>query len=234
MCSFDNGNQPSKVMIQSNFREWTLEKIEDAFGLQQVRHLPALAQWLAHIYQLTDFERRYLTELQEVYLLGGDDWNEVELENKFISPLIVFAKIDNKRFAYFLERELATVIGEHSLSGKVDGMIASGFRSPKKPYFCLNEYKRQTDPNGDPRGQVLIAMFAAQHLNNGPHPVLGCYIIGKFWAFVCLQGNQYAVSEAYAADGNDIFDIYRIMRGLHHQIEQQLDTPLSVVADESK
>ncbi len=232
MRSFVNGTEPNKAMIQSNFREWTLEKIEDAFGLQQVRQLPTLAEWLAYNYQLNDFERRYLTELQEVYLLGGDDWNEVELENKFISPLIVFAKIDNKRFAYFLERELAVVIGEHSLSGKVDGMIASGFRSPKKPYFCLNEYKRQTDPNGDPRGQVLIAMLAAQHLNNGPHSILGCYIIGKFWAFVCLQGNEYAVSEAYTADGDGIFDIYRIIRGLHHQIEQQLDGPMAAISGE--
>lgn len=219
-------------MIQSNFREWTLEKIEDVFGLQQVRHLSALTAWLAYPYQINDFEKRYLTELQEVYLLGGDDWNEVELENKFISPLIVFAKIDNKRFAYFLERELAVAIGEYNLSGKVDGMIASGFRSPRKPYFCLNEYKRQTasddcPANGDPRGQVLIAMLTAQHLNDGPNPVLGCYIIGKSWTFVCLQGDYYAVSEAYTADGEGIFDIFRIIKGLHYQIEQQLDTPVA-------
>ena len=41
-------------------------------------------------------------------------------------------------------------------------MIATGFRSPKKPYFCLNEYKRGTDPDDDPKGQALIAMLVAQ------------------------------------------------------------------------
>ena len=66
--------------------------------------------------------------------LGVDNWNEAELENKFISPLIVFVGFDNERFAYFLERELRGVVGDYELMGRVDGMIASGFRNPHQPY----------------------------------------------------------------------------------------------------
>ncbi|MCU0444923.1 MAG: hypothetical protein MUE85_08380 [Microscillaceae bacterium] len=209
-------------MIKSNFREWTLDKIDEILGLRQVKQLAALTHLLAYKYEPNDFEKQYLIQLQELYALGGDDWNEVELENKFISPLIILSRIDNERFSYFLERELATTIGEFELSGKVDGMIASGFRSPKKPFFCLKEYKRQTDPDGDPRGQCLIAMLVAQHLNQNNQPVYGCYVIGRSWYFMVLQNQEYAISNIYACTNDEIFDIFRIIKGIKSLIEKQL------------
>jgi hypothetical protein len=205
--------------MKSNFREWTLDKIDDAFGLDQVRRLPILDELLAFPYQLDDYEHRYLNQLRETYFLGGDDWNEAELENKIISPLFVFAQIDNKKFAYFLERELSITIDEHELSGKVDGMIATGFRNPKKPYFCMNEYKRATDPNGDPKGQALIAMLVAQRLNDSRQPILGCFIVGRHWCFMALVGKEYAISNSLACDDDEIYDIYRVLKSLRHKVE---------------
>jgi len=135
---------------------------------------------LNYKYIADEFETRYLKMLSNSYLtLGGDNWNEVELENKIISPMIVFSEIQNKKFSYFLERDLFTSIGDYELMGRVDGMIATGFRSPKAPYFCFNEYKRQTDPNGDPQGQALIAMLVAQKINDNGKPIYGSYIIGR-------------------------------------------------------
>lgn len=208
--------------MKTNFREWNLDKIEEAFGLVQVETLPILDELLKFEYAVDDYEKRYLSSLRRNYVnLGGDNWNEIELENKLISPLIVFSEIENKQFAYFLERELKAEIGDYELFGKVDGMIATGFRSPKKPYFCLNEYKRQTDPDGDPQGQVLIAMLVAQHLNNNEKPVFGCYIIGRTWYFLVLEGMKYAISIDYScADDEEILDIFRILKGLRFQIEK--------------
>ena len=207
--------------MTSTFREWTLDKIEDIFGLSEIESLPILEKILSFNYSLSDYQKTYLLSLANNYkLFGGDDWNEVELENKFISPLIVFSEIDNKQFAYFLERELYATIGEYQLSGKVDGMIATGYRSPKKPFFCLNEYKRQTDPNGDPRGQTLIAMLVAQNLNADNKPIFGCYVIGRSWYFVVLQDKHYTISNVYTATDEDIFDIFRILKGLRFEIEQ--------------
>ncbi len=205
--------------MKSNFREWTLDKIDEAFGLDQVRHLPVLTELLSFQYQLDDYEHRYLNQLRETYFLGGDAWNEAELENKIISPLFVFAQIDNKKFAYFLERELAVTIGEYELSGKVDGMIATGFRNPKKPFFCMNEYKRATDPNGDPQGQALIAMLVAQKLNDNKQPIFGCYIVGSRWCFMAIDGKEYSISHSFSCDDDEIYDIYRILKSLRHQIE---------------
>ena len=166
-------------LIQSDFREWTLEKIDEIFGLKQVFQTTLLDELLSYSIEVSSYEEQYIKDLQAHFILGGDDWNEVELENKFISPLIVFASKPTERYSYFLERDLCIEIDNYMLSGQVDGMIASGFRSPKKPYFCLNEYKKCTDPNGDPRGQALISMMVAQKLNDNKFPIYGCYVIGR-------------------------------------------------------
>ena len=207
-------------MKKVNFREWTLDKIDDAFGTIQNVSNPTLDEWLSYEYLLSDYENHFLTDLQEALLIGVDDWNEVELENKFISPLIVLAKFDTRQMSYFMERELSATLGDYEISGKVNGMIATGFRSPKKPYFCMNEYKRESDPTGDPRGQALIAMLAAQNLNDSGDIVFGCYITGKSWRFMVLENKTYAISKSYSADDEEIADIFRIMKGLHFQIDK--------------
>ena len=205
-------------MKKVNFREWTLDKIDDAFGTIQIVSNPTLDEWLSYEYVLSDYEQHFLTDLQEALLIGVDDWNEVELENKFISPLIIFAKFDTRKMSYFMERELSATLGDYEISGKVDGMIATGFRSPKKPYFCMSKYKRESDPTGNPRGQALIAMLAAQNLNDWGDIVFGCYITGKSWRFMVLENKTYAISKSYSADDEEIADIFRIMKGLHCQI----------------
>ena len=131
--------------------------------------------------------------------------------------------MDNQKFAYFLERPLSATIGDYELSGRVDGMIATGFRNPKLPYFCMNEYKKAKDPNGDPQGQALIAMLVTQQLNDNKHPVYGCYIVGRQWVFMALEGKEYAFSKSFTVDDDEIFDIYRILKSLKWHIEQQIN-----------
>lgn len=211
-------------MQQVTFKGWTLDTIDEAFGTREVNSLPSLDALLQFPYELTDYERFFLRELQEEYRLGGDDWNEVELENKIISPLIVFSRISNRQFSYFLERPLEAVVGEYRFLGRVDGMIATGYRSPKKPFFCLAEYKRQTDPDGNPKAQVLASMLVAQALNNNPaQTVFGCYIIGSTWYFMTLEGSSYAISHGFFCSTDDIFNIFRVLKGLRVAIENILN-----------
>jgi len=100
------------------------------------------------------------------------------------------------------------------LNGRPDGMIASGRRLPNKPYFCFQEYKREIDPNGEPAGQVLAAMLVAQELNEYEHPIYGCYVKGRLWVFLVLQGRQYSLSAGNVATQDDIFTIFKVLRGL--------------------
>lgn len=209
-------------MKTSNFRDWTLDALDETFGLRQVRQHPVLDAWLARPYTISPFQQEYLTGLQSTLILGVDSWNEVELENKFISPLIVFVNFDNEQFAYFLERDLQAPLGDYLLVGKVDGMIASGFRNPRQPYFCLNEYKKQLDPTGDPAAQALVAMLVARELNQHEHPIYGTYIVGRNWFFMVLAGQHYCISQNYSATKDELFDIFRVLQGLKQIIFAQI------------
>ena len=100
-----------------------------------------------------------------------------------------------------------------SLGGRTDEIIASGYRDPKTPFFAVNEYKKETDPDGDPAGQALAAMLVGHELNlqkGVDLPVYGCYIRGRNWFFMVLEGNTYAISQAF--DSTDIEDAYQILR----------------------
>ncbi len=202
-------------MIKSNFREWTSDRVDEVFGTKQIDKHPVLDKWLSYEAELANWEKEALSKIQRPLIKGAIGWNEVELENKFISPMFMLAGVYGDNFGYFLERDLFTTIDDYELSGRVDGLVASGVRNPKKPFFCLNEYKRLTDPDGEPQGQALIAMLAAQNHNNTPEkPLYGCYVIGKDWYFLILIGKEYAISNIYTADGKDIYDIFRILKGL--------------------
>jgi hypothetical protein len=96
-------------MKKAAFRDWTLTKLDKAFGLKQAWHSPVMAEWEAMREELTDTEKDVLDLLQAPLVWAGKAWNEVELANKFIGPLIVLTKVDGKKFGYFLERPLAGV-----------------------------------------------------------------------------------------------------------------------------
>jgi hypothetical protein len=209
-------------MIKSNFREWTSDKIDETFGTYQVFESQLLDSWLSFQCEIEDSDKKTIAKLQKPLIKGSIGWNEFELENKFISPIFMLAELDGDNFGYFLERELKGIIDDYELSGKVDGMIAMGVRSPKKPYFCLNEYKRQTDPDGEPQGQALIAMLIAQQENTVEMPIYGCYIIGRDWFFMVLEGKKYAVSKTFKADDEEVYEILRILKGLREIVMNHL------------
>ncbi len=213
-------------MSKCTFREWTLDQLDETFQLTQIFEHEVLNEWENWKTSISDYEKQHLTLLQKNLIMGGNAWNEVELENKFISPLIMLAQIDNLQFSYFLERELKGIIGEYELSGIVDGLIAMGFRNPHKPFFCLHEYKKAVDNSGNPDAQVLAAMLVARELNGNTKPVYGVFIIGSIWQFLVLDKQQYCLSKKYDASAfrngqDDILAIFQMMKALREIIEQK-------------
>lgn len=75
-------------MQTATFKEWTLTALEKAFGLKQVWQSDLLDAWQTMPYEINETDKNSLLKLQKVLVRGGQYWNEVELENKFISPLI--------------------------------------------------------------------------------------------------------------------------------------------------
>jgi hypothetical protein len=86
----------------------------------------------------------------------------------------------------------------------------------KKLIFAFNEYKKETDPDGDPAGQALAAMLVGKELNQkqgNDFSIYGCYIVGASWRFMVLQGKEYMISSTY--DGLNLEDAQQILRILY-------------------
>ncbi len=214
----------------STFKEWTLAKLDKRFGLEQVMENANLETWLKKPGDISDFERNSLLHLQQTLLFNIDNWNEQEYALHFIGPIFTLVNFSHRKFNIFAERYLAGTVDGDEMAGNPDGMVASGWREPEIPYFCLQEYKREKNPDGDPAGQCLAAMLVAQELNQNACPVYGCYILGRNWFFMILEGKHYAISNSYSATHDQVFDIFIILKTLKAMILEFVQTnpcPLS-------
>jgi len=198
------------------FSDWTKEELEETFALTRVFQHPLLDAWFeqSHTFELTVFEQELLADLQSALFENIDAWNEAELSGYFIGPILTFVKFNTPDFKIFSERPLSGIVGDYELSGAPDAIIASGHYSPKIPYFCFHEYKKENEPKGDPAAQALAAMLVAQTLNPHTHPVYGLYVVGKLWQFMVLQEREYAISKGFLADDEMICDIFKMLKAL--------------------
>ncbi len=215
-------------MKSFTFRQCTLGLLEKLFDIEQVESLPSLDGWMNQSAPITDFERQLIDYYQDTMRFNLQSWNEQELALNFIGPFMGILKFKSKKYNLFserpLEETLTDVKGEAVfLSGKPDGIIASGFRDPETPFFSFHEHKPEAESSGDPTAQVLAAMLVGQAKNNDKtKPMYGCYIIGQNWYFLILQQQQYAISTPLAATGNEILDIFRIMKALKTIIDKSV------------
>lgn len=198
------------------FGKCTKSILKKTFGLRQVWHNDALDAWLttAETQTLDEFEQTLLARLQHALIRRVDDWNEAELSEYFIGPIIATIDFNTDYFSVFTQRPLEARIGEYTMMGKPDMVIARGETEPEIPYFCFQEYKKQIDPEGNPVYQALGEMLAARNLNPHPHPIYGVAVIGKLWHFLILDGDAYSVSQGFLADGDDLASILKILKHL--------------------
>ncbi|CAK8716602.1 MAG: hypothetical protein CDV28_15013 [Candidatus Electronema aureum] len=197
------------------FKEWTLAELDRTFGLTVADDSPVLKSWLAGQTEISPFEQEVLDSFRSLLVAHVYDWNETELAYNFIGPVMALVRFSSKKFNFFAERSLSGTVDEIEMNGRPDGIIASGFREPQQPYFCLHEYKKEKDPEGDPAGQVLAAMLVAQEINQHRLPVYGCYVKGEVWHFMTLQERSYSISEGYLATRHeDLKAIFSILKFL--------------------
>lgn len=203
-------------MEKLTFKQLTRNLLKDKFGLVKTRKHQALDFWIesSKLHSINDFEHQSLLHLQDKLIRRCDSWNEFELSEWFIGPvltLIDFENDDNSLFAFY---DITAQVADYQLNGKPDVMFARGIDEPQIPYFFFNEYKRQTDPDGNPLTQLLGAMLAGQALNNNGKPVYGIYIIGWQWSFVILSGSEWCESSPYISTNKDIFEIFKMLKAL--------------------
>jgi hypothetical protein len=207
---------------QKVFRDCSLYWLEKTFNIEEIKHLPSLDKWLSQTIEITQFEREYLLILQEDLDSNYRNWNEEELAQYFIGPILSFVRFSSKKFNLFAERPIEGIVQDWRLFGKPDGILASGRRVPEIPFFSFQEYKKMTDPDGDPAGQALAAMLVGQTLNQVEETMFGCHVIGGDWYFMTLDGRKYSISRNYSALSNEIFDIFKTLKVLKSIILERM------------
>jgi hypothetical protein len=199
-----------------SFETWTYEEVEDAAGIMPVVSMPRYEDWLnapsEPEYHANERQKENLEELRELLFDEAKNWNEDEMKLFFIGPIMSLVNFKTPYFKPFTQRTLTIDTPAVSASGKVDFLLAKGKATPKMPFFCLHEYKQENRRDNDPLGQLLIGMVAAQYKNENNLPIYGTYTSGRNWFFVVLEGNKYALSNAFNASDDDIYKIFAILK----------------------
>ena len=191
--------------------ECTIPNLEKIFGLKLRDESEFLSSWVNQSQVFSSFQQEALFLYRKELRANFFNWNEQELSMHFIGPMLSLVDFTGENYNAYANRSIQATIGDIELNGVPDGMIAKGRREPEIPYFCFQEYKKEIDPNGHPAAQALGAMLVGQSLNDNKSPIYGCYVIGKFWTFMVLEGKNYALSQGYDATSDEILTIFQIL-----------------------
>lgn len=212
-----------------DFNACDLDYLERTFGLILSINPSELTSWLSSALDLNEGERYEADALRDMLQLNVQHWNEQELSLHCIGPIFSIPKFTIiQKMNLFAQRFIDGAVPDLqgnlvSLSGRPDGILASGFRRPETPFFCFQEYKKEKDPNGDPAGQCLAAMLAGQVLNgNAAETIYGCYVVGQNWQFMTLTNKQYAISPAFSAQTDEIYFIIGVLKRLKEIVEMRI------------
>ena len=211
-------------MKKRAFDTWEYEEIELTFGIERVKKQPRLMNWQKATYILEEPYTSFLHHYQELLTDNADAWNEDELKFFFISPIIGLVSYENPLYKPFTQRNLSATFPDLQLeiNGRVEFMLAKGKQHPRQPFFFLHEYKQERKRDNDPLGQLLISMLAAQERNQADFPIYGCFVTGRLWFFVVLEGKQYDVSLAYdATQTNELHQLFAMLHHVKEMIGQQ-------------
>ena len=203
-------------MATKKIRIWSEAELVDSFGLTKtIATAPLLKDWLDAKVVLNELEMSVLTRIREEAVELIYSWNEEDLKMNFIAFVIDIAQLRSSKYVRtFYEKTVEATVNGYFLKTKTDFMIAKGVLDlVKVPYFHFQEYKKDRDPNGDPIAQLVEAFLIAQEKNKNGKPLYGCYVIGRFWYFVTMEGKNYCVSNPYdCTDEADLNQIIAILR----------------------
>ena len=209
------------------FKNWLYEEVCIEFGINELSKHPELVKIRAIKLPQKHSLRQKIEKLRILALQYSDSWNSDENKFMLISPLLDLADYSSANFKIFLNRPLSVNYDNDTkiTEGLVEFMLAKGIQTPRKPHFFLHEYKPEKRRDNDPLGQLLIAMVAAQKMNQDNKPIYGIYVNGRNWFIVILDNNVYSVSNPYVATDEDIFDLFAVLLHFKDIMEEIYSEP---------
>ena len=213
----------------TDISKWETDMVRRAFGLNEIKKLQSLTDWMD--FMPPSLEAHHLTSIRWALQQFGNRArfvSESDIKMKLLGPAIVASGFDNKDFSTFGEIMIRTTLKAQDgaslkVSGRPDLVVAMGEIKASLPYFCMQEYKRQSGTKSDPQGQVLIEMLAARQVNlnegNALEAIYGAFTLGRELNFLTLEKDTYALSKTYLLDvEQDLIDVTMRIRALKYII----------------
>jgi hypothetical protein len=203
-----------------NFSSIKYSDLEELVNIRPKYNPAKFKDWLDYFHDVSDFEHTFLKNLIEKHLLLLTSYQEEDLKAKFIIPILNQVDFMTEEYRDWYDTSLSGTVNEAKIMGFTDYMVAQGLKTPRKPYFFIQEFKPSV-PDRDPEVQLLAEMLVAIEKNQATI-FRGGYIIGQYWKFVILEKiaeNQfeYVVSEAFdSLKLPDLKKIYIILQAVKH------------------
>lgn len=173
-----------------NFKDWKGLTTIRTFGLTEAPEHPDFLSWTSASHPIPAEYGLMIEGLRQKLQRYWGIWNEAELMMHFVSPLFHLIDFQSRYSKLYCGRKLYATIEGHRVGGTVDCVLAFGLGNPLQPFFYLKQYQKRQGKDGDPFGQLLITMLAAQHSFDLREPLYGCFFIANQWEFVMLDGHR--------------------------------------------
>lgn len=198
----------------SKIRDIELKKL---FEIKQNLDKHIFEQWFNNQIEIDHSVEVFLNNLIAENESLVERYHEEDLKIYLISPLInkINFLLRDKEIRGFYELAMSYATDKFILNGTVDFVVSEGLVESKKPYFFIQEFKRNED-YGNPRPQLLAELITAVELNDWKF-IKGAYITGGNWHFVILEKlelhkYQYFISQNF--DSTKIEDLKAIYKNL--------------------
>ncbi len=194
------------------------------FEIEKTLDVQKFEAWFHTSIDLEHDIHMFLNELLDQNKLLIESYSEEDLKVHMIVPILNKVRFTSyeKHVRDFYELPMTYATNRFILSGTVDFVVSEGLVESKKPYFFIQEFKRNED-YGNPRPQLLAEMISALELNDWTR-IKGAYIIGGSWHFVILEKlahdhYQYVISQNFDSTKlDDLTSIYKHLVVVKHEI----------------
>ncbi|MEM0991631.1 MAG: hypothetical protein AAGI49_01280 [Bacteroidota bacterium] len=205
-----------------SFANVSFKQLNAIVPIKQVIDERKFEDWFKFSYELSAAEVDFLTALIKKNKSYINSYSEEELKIKLIGPLLNKVNFFKGAFRDWYERTISAEINDTIFSGKVDYMVAKGFKEPELPYFFIQEFKPSFS-NSLPDDQLLAELMVAI-AQNRTKEAKGAYIQGRYWNFAILEKDEsnsylYSLSQSFdAIQLEELKAIYINLQAVKHSL----------------
>ncbi len=223
----NSGIEPKKEIVTYKYSRMQESVLRELVDIKRNMKKTIFDSWFNNDILI---EKNVIKELEKLLEIEGDYidfYKEADLKMRFLSPIFKLVDFKTEVSRDFYEESLRYENENFIFNGFVDIVISKGVDFLEKPYFFIQEFKRDEGLGVQPRVQLLAELISAVELNNWTK-IKGAYLRGAMWHFVILEKldkdkYQYFVSKRFDSSNIDgLKSIYKNLLFIKNEIAQMI------------